>query len=99
MVREESRERSASSVSVERKGAKRLDVVAGEGVTSVLIQWLVFSRSGSSEEGRPRFDGTVVQAGGTGWCEDGEVIVVRCSGRVGRKLQNVGEERRRALVM
>jgi hypothetical protein len=25
----------------------------------------------------------VIQAGGTGWCDDGDVIVVRCSGRGG----------------
>jgi hypothetical protein len=29
--------------SVERRGVKRLEVVVGEGVASVLIQWLVFS--------------------------------------------------------
>jgi hypothetical protein len=44
-----------------------------------------FSRSGSSEEGRPRFEGTVIQAEETGWCEDGDVIVVRCSGRGGQE--------------
>jgi hypothetical protein len=39
----------------------------------------------------------VVQAGGTEWCDDGDVIVVRCSGRGAggrgeRKLQDVGME-------
>jgi hypothetical protein len=94
MVREESRVRSASGESVERRGEKRLEVVVRGGCNQCLGSMACFfSRGqGSSEEGRPRFEGTVIQAEETGWCEDGDVIVVRCSGRGERKLQDEGME-------
>jgi hypothetical protein len=86
MVREESRVRSALGESVERRGEKRLEVVVGGGCNQCFRSMACFfSRSGSSEEGRPRFEGTVIQAEETGWCEDGDVFVVRCSGRGDRR--------------
>jgi hypothetical protein len=84
-VRVESRVWSASGVSLERRGEERLEVVVGGGCNQCLDSVACFfSRSGSSEEGRPRLEGTVVQAGGTGWCEDGDVIVGRYWGGGGR---------------
>jgi hypothetical protein len=79
-VRGESRVGSTSGELVDWRGEKRLEVVAGGGCN----QWLgsmacFFSLSGSSEEGRPRFEGTVIQAEGVGWCVGKDVIGERCS--------------------